>query len=100
MAKGGRHDEAKLSRDQRQLLGVALVPLCMSLLSVSIVSVVLPSIQWSVGASDTGLQWVLAGYPAAFGVLSVPAGRAGDLYGRAGLFIRGLSRFGLASVVG
>src|SRR5690625_551356 len=99
MAKGGRHDEAKLSRDQQQLLGVALVPLFMSLLSVSIVNVVLPSIQWSIGASNTGLQWVLTGYTLAFGVLLVPAGRAGDLYGRARLFILGLSLFGLASLV-
>src|SRR5690625_3080678 len=98
MAKGGRHDEAKLSRDQQQLLGVALVPLFMSLLSVSIVNVVLPSIQWSIGASNTGLQWVLTGYTLAFGVLLVPAGRAGDLYGRARLFILGLSLFGLASL--
>src|SRR5690625_5303250 len=98
MAKGGRHDEAKLSRDQRQLLGVALVPLFMSLLSVSIVNVVLPSIQWSIGASNTGLQWVLTGYTLAFGVLLVPAGRAGELYGRARLFILVVAVFGLDSL--
>lgn len=97
MAKGGRDGE-KLSREQRQLLAVALVPLFMALLSVSIVNVVLPSIQSSIGASNTGLQWVLTGYTLAFGVLLVPAGRAGDLYGRARLFILGLALFGLASL--
>ncbi|MGC0142104.1 MFS transporter [Pseudactinotalea sp. Z1732] len=90
--------DARLSRDQRQLLAVVLVPLFMSLLSVSIVNVVLPSIQISIGASNTGLQWVLTGYTLAFGVFLVPAGRAGDLYGRARLFLAGLVLFGLASL--
>src|SRR5690625_3030579 len=91
-------DDARLTTEQRRLLAVALVPLFMALLSVSIVNVVLPSIQTSIGASNTGLQWVLTGYTLAFGVLLVPAGRAGDLYGRARLFILGLALFGLASL--
>lgn len=98
MAKGEGSAEAQLTRDQRQLLAVALVPLFMSLVSVSIVNVVLPSIQISIGASNTGLQWVLTGYTLAFGVFLVPAGRAGDLYGRARLFIVGVALFGVASL--
>lgn len=97
MEQGGQED-ARLTRVQRRLLVVALVPLFMSLLSVSIVNVVLPSIQSSIGASNTGLQWVLTGYTLAFGVLLVPAGRAGDIYGRARLFIFGVAMFGLASL--
>src|SRR5699024_12842306 len=92
-------DDARLTTEQRRLLAVALVPLFMALLSVSIVNVVLPSIQISIGASNTGLQWVLTGYTLAFGVLLVPAGRAGDLYGRARLFIAGLALFGVASLL-
>ena len=97
MAKDGGDDD-ELTIEQRRLLAVALVPLFMSLVSVSIVNVVLPSIQISIGASNTGLQWVLTGYTLAFGVLLVPAGRAGDLYGRARLFILGVAVFGLASL--
>lgn len=97
MAKDDR-EVARLTSVQRRLLAVALVPLFMSLLSVSIVNVVLPSIQSSIGASNTALQWVLTGYTLAFGVLLVPAGRAGDLYGRARLFILGVALFGLASL--
>lgn len=97
---GGRKLEQRaLSRKQRRILTVALVPLFMSLISVSIVNVVLPSVQESIGASDSGLQWVLSGYALAFGVLLVPAGRAGDLYGRGRLFIVGVGLFGVASLV-
>lgn len=91
-------DEAPLTHEQRWILAVALVPLFMSLVSVSIVNVVLPSIQTSIGASDTGLQWVLTGYTLAFGVLLVPAGRLGDLHGRGRLFVLGVGLFGLASL--
>ncbi|GAA4282924.1 MFS transporter [Brevibacterium daeguense] len=88
-----------MSQDQRRILVIALVPLFMSLLSVSIVNVVLPSIEISIGAGPSGLQWVLAGYTLAFGVMLVPAGRAGDLFGRAKLFVLGVGLFGLASLV-
>lgn len=78
---------------------MALVPLFMSLVSVSIVNVVLPAIQTGIDASSSGLQWVLSGYALAFGVLLVPAGRAGDLFGRGRLFVLGVGLFGTASLV-
>lgn len=89
----------EMTLEQRRLLGVALVPLLAALLSVSIVNVVLPSVQSTIGASNSALQWVLAGYTLAFGVLLVPAGRAGDVYGRGRLFIAGLVLFGAGSLV-
>lgn len=88
-----------MTLEQRRLLGVALVPLLSALLSVSIVNVVLPSVQSTIGASNSGLQWVLAGYTLAFGVVLVPSGRAGDVYGRGRLFIAGLVLFGAGSLV-
>lgn len=88
-----------MTQDQRRILVVVLIPLFMSLLSVSIVNVVLPSIELSIGAGPSGLQWVLVGYTLAFGVLLVPAGRAGDLFGRGRLFVAGVGLFGVASLV-
>ncbi|MYM19031.1 MFS transporter [Brevibacterium sp. 5221] len=70
----------------------------MSLLSVSIVNVVLPSIGETIGASTSALQWVLSGYTLAFGVLLVPGGRAGDVLGRGRLFVLGVVVFALASL--
>jgi EmrB/QacA subfamily drug resistance transporter len=91
-------NETPMSPAQRKLLGVILVPLFMSLLSISIVNVVLPSLQVSIGASNSSLQWVLSGYTLAFGVLLVAAGRAGDLFGRGKLFVVGLVFFGVGSL--
>lgn len=82
----------------RHILAVVLVPLFMSLLSVSIVNVVLPSIGETIGASTSALQWVLSGYTLAFGVLLVPGGRAGDVLGRGRLFVLGVVVFALASL--
>ncbi len=84
---------------QRRLLTLTLVPLFMSLLSVSIVNVILPSVQADIGASSSALQWVLSGYALAFGVVLVAAGRAGDVFGRAKLFIAGVILFGVGSLV-
>lgn len=81
-----------------RVLGVLLVAIFMSLVGVSIVNVVLPSIQYGLNASDSDLQWVLSGYALTFGVVLVAAGRAGDILGRAPLFIGGVALFTLASV--
>ncbi len=71
----------------------------MSLVSVSIVNVVLPSIESTLHATEADMQWVLAGYALTFGVVLVAAGRAGDLLGRGIMFIAGVVIFTLASVL-
>jgi MFS family permease len=53
----------------------------MTLLDISIVNVALPSIREGLDASPGQLQWVLAGYSLAFGLVLVPAGRVGDARG-------------------
>lgn len=77
-----------------------LVAIFMSLVSVSIINVVLPSVQRGLDASDSDLQWVLTGYALTFGVVLVGAGRAGDILGRGPLFIAGVVLFTLSSVWG
>lgn len=69
----------------------------MTLLDVSIVNVALPSIRTSLGASESTLQWVLAGYALAFGLVLVPAGRLGDVRGRRVVYVVALGLFTLAS---
>ena len=71
----------------------------MSLLSVSIVNVALPSIQSGLGASESDVQWVLSGYALTFGVILVAAGRAGDLVGRGGIFLAGIAIYSLSAAV-
>lgn len=81
-----------------RILVVLLVTMFMSLIGVSIVNVVLPSIQSGLGASQSDIQWVLSGYALTFGVVLVAAGRAGDVFGRGALFIAGVVVFTLSSV--
>jgi EmrB/QacA subfamily drug resistance transporter len=76
---------------------VCLVVGFMSLLDVSIVNVALPSIQKSLGASSSELQWVVSGYALTFGLVLVGAGRLGDVRGRRRMFLVGLVVFVVAS---
>ncbi|MDD9205078.1 MFS transporter, partial [Georgenia sp. 10Sc9-8] len=69
----------------------------MTLLDVTIVNVALPSVERSLDAGPSNLQWVVAGYALAFGLFLVPAGRLGDLLGRRTMFLVGLSVFVVAS---
>lgn len=82
-----------------RILIVLLAAIFMSLVGVSIVNVALPSIQHSLNASQSDIQWVLSGYALTFGVILVSAGRAGDLMGRGGIFLIGVAVFTLSSVV-
>ena len=84
--------------EQRRILPVLLIPAFVSLLAVSSVNVILPAIAASVPTSTGGLQLVVSGYSLVFGVLLVPAGRAGDVVGRGRLFVAGLVLFGLGSL--
>lgn len=83
----------------RRMMAAMFLPLFAALLSISIVNVALPAIEAGLGASDSDLQWVLSGYALAFGVALVPAGRAGDVWGRRRFFLLGVIFFGLASLL-
>jgi MFS family permease len=78
-----------------------LVLLCTAqfvvVLDVTIVAVSLPAIQADLGFTGGSLQWVVTAYSVAFGGLLIPAGRAGDVYGRRRLFRLGLALFAAAS---
>src|SRR5699024_3326418 len=95
----GETSETVMSAERRKSLAVMLVPMFMSLLSVSIVNVILPDMQRSIEASNSAIQWVLSGYTLAFGVFLVAAGRAGDLFGRGRLFVIGVGVFALGSLI-
>lgn len=85
------------SRDR--ILAVLLTAMFMSILCITIINVALPSIQNGLSASAADLQWVLAGFSLTFGVLLIPSGRAGDLFGHGRVFILGVAIFTLASAI-
>src|SRR5579864_4593862 len=96
-------DPSTAARADGRSRWVALVVLCLGMLmivlDVTIVNVALPSIQASLGFSQSGLAWVVNAYLIAFGGLLLLAGRIGDLVGRRNVFVAGLALFTVASLV-
>ncbi|WP_421015271.1 MFS transporter [Glutamicibacter creatinolyticus] len=100
MAENRAAGEAPMDEATRwRVLMVLLATMFMSLVGVSIVNVVLPAIQNTLGASESDIQWVLSGYALTFGVVLVAAGRAGDVFGRGAIFLSGLVIFTLSSIL-
>src|SRR5215470_12774770 len=52
------------------------------------------------GATTTGLQWVVDAYNLVFAALILAAGSLGDRLGRKGMLLAGLGVFGAASLAG
>ncbi|MCT1655162.1 MFS transporter [Brachybacterium muris] len=84
---------------RKPLLAVLLAPLFMALVAVSVINVALTAIGESLDATSGGLQWVISGYALAFGMLLVPAGRAGDATGRRRMLVIGIGIFTLGSLL-
>ena len=71
----------------------------MIVLDVTIVNVALPTIQDSLGFSQSSLAWVVNAYLIPFGGLLLLAGRLGDLLGQRRMFLIGLGVFTAASLL-
>jgi EmrB/QacA subfamily drug resistance transporter len=80
-------------------LAIVLVAAFMVLLDISIVNVAIPSIQRELHASFSQIQWVVAGYQLAYGVVLITGGRLGDIIGRKRMFIAGVAGFTVASAL-
>ena len=92
-------DPAQTPRpNHERLLPTLLIPAFVTLLAVSSVNVILPAVSHSLSAGAAGLQLVVSGYALVFGVVLVPAGRAGDVMGRGRLFVIGMLLFGAGSL--
>jgi EmrB/QacA subfamily drug resistance transporter len=94
-----QHDEPPPDPTRWRSLAICLVASAMTLLDLSIVNVALPSLRQSLGADESDLQWIVAGYALAFGVVLVPAGRLGDARSRRAIFMLGVALFTLSSAV-
>src|SRR4051812_47517862 len=90
------HDQYRPDPNRWMALGVVLAAGFMTLLDVSIVNVALPSIEQGLHAQKNALQWIVAGYALALGLVLVPAGRFGDAHGRRPVFMVGVALFVLA----
>jgi EmrB/QacA subfamily drug resistance transporter len=96
-ATGLRQDEYRPDPNRWMALGICLAAGFMTLLDVTIVNVALPSIDLGLHAGQNELQWIVAGYALALGLLLVPAGRFGDAHGRRPVFMVGVALFVVSS---
>src|SRR5437773_8810426 len=78
-------------------LGAMSFALFMIMLDNTVVNVALPSIQRSLHATTSSLEWTVQAYTLTFAVLLVTGGRLGDLFGRRRMFLFGVSVFAFSS---
>jgi EmrB/QacA subfamily drug resistance transporter len=87
---------------EEQKRWLALYMLCagelMIVLDTTIVNVALPSIQGSLGFTESALVWVVNAYMLTYGGFLLLGGRLGDLYGKRRLFLAGITLFTAASL--
>lgn len=79
-------------------LAVVSVATFMLLLDITVVNTALPSIQKSLSASFTDLQWVIDAYTLALAAVVLTAGSIADRVGRRAVFAGGLGVFAAASL--
>src|SRR4249919_2005915 len=72
------------------ILAIACVANFMVIIDTSIVNVALPAMRTALGLSAADQQWVVDAYLVTFGGFLLLAARAGDLFGRKGVFQAGL----------
>ncbi len=80
-------------------LGLSCLGLFMVLLDLTIVNNALPSIQRHLGASVSGLQWIIDAYTLVFASLLLTTGALSDRQGRKRWFLIGLSVFTAGSAL-
>ena len=82
------------------VLGVMAASLTVVVMSVSGLNVALPTLQESLDASNSSLQWIIDSYALVFAGLLLTAGALGDRFGRRNALLVGLGIFGLGAAVG
>jgi MFS family permease len=80
-------------------LPVLLAGAFIVVLDFFIVNVALPAIALDLGASESSLEWIVAGYGLSFAAFLITAGRLGDHLGRRRVYAAGLGAFTVASAV-
>lgn len=82
----------------RWLIAATAMGSGMIFLDGTVVNVALPRIQTDLGASLSGLQWIVNAYTLFLAALLLSGGGLGDTYGRRKAFVAGLIVFTVASV--
>jgi EmrB/QacA subfamily drug resistance transporter len=93
------HREGTAASDTRRwrALVVMLLAAFMDIVDTTVVLIAAPTIRADLEASYAAIQWVVAAYALALGLLLVTGGRLGDILGRKRLFLVGVASFTVAS---
>src|SRR4051812_200080 len=94
------HERPEIYDSRWFLLGVLCLSLVMVVMAVSGLNVALPSMQRSLGATATDLQWIVDSYSIVFAGLLLTAGAMGDRFGRKEALLFGLGGFALGALIG
>lgn len=82
-----------------RIIAIAAAVSFLSFFDLSVINVMLPSIERALGAGTGAVQWVVSGYALMFALALVPAGRLGDARGRRHALLFGLALFITASTI-
>jgi EmrB/QacA subfamily drug resistance transporter len=95
---------AEAGRQAMRGKGLVLGTLCLAALilnlDTTIVNVALPALVRQLGATTSGLQWVVDAYNLVFAATVLAAGSTADRLGRKQMLLAGLGVFGAASLAG
>jgi EmrB/QacA subfamily drug resistance transporter len=94
----GRHAGVAVERKWWTLVAVCAGTF-MLLLDITVVNVALPSIQHSLSASFSDLQWTVDAYALTLAALLLTTGSLADIYGRRLAFVAGLTVFSVSSLL-
>ncbi len=89
---------AKKSVNHWWILVLLALAQFMVVLDVSIVNVMLPTVQRTFHLSEDNLQWIITAYALTFGGFLLLGGRVADLFGRRRVFLIGTVLFALTSL--
>lgn len=83
--------------NRHKILAVLCAALCIVVLDNTILSVAVPRVGESLGASESALQWITTAYGLVLAALLLPLAGLGDRFGRKGLLLVGVVLFGVSS---
>lgn len=82
-----------------RFLNIALTVSFITWIDLGAITVMLPSIDRTLGTDNNILQWVFSGYSLMFALVLIPAGRLGDAKGRRFTLLLGLALFVAANTM-
>ncbi|GAB3604246.1 MFS transporter [Microbacterium aureliae] len=89
---------AQMAREERLVLGIAILASFVAFLDGTVVNVALPAIRAELGGGLATQQWVVDAYLITLGALILVAGSVSDVFGRIRVLRIGVIGFGLTSV--